>query len=270
MTFHGRVDIQKHLAKHSPNHPFAHEQISFVPTRSHSETGLSENTSKESSSLGEHMTKKLPVKFLLRIKSILRESEGSGSFTEVTALPDGTTATYTFPHAVGMAWFVRSGSYGAKFGPIPKWALTCHPYHRACLCTLALDWHTELPDERPEPSSDDEARIARMRELDNRARERSQTRKRKPNPVSDAIRSAVLRASKLEGAKKPFHLYGRGHEPRVTLDRSLAQVLREMDIPSVKFSRYGPKKEYPLRVFQRAAKILRTKQGLALTGYWET
>lgn len=32
MAYLGRVDLQKYLAEHSPNHPFAHSQISLVPS----------------------------------------------------------------------------------------------------------------------------------------------------------------------------------------------------------------------------------------------
>lgn len=51
MTLHLNVDLSKVLG---PNHPFAHEQISFVPTRSRFETDSSENTSKATGSSSAH------------------------------------------------------------------------------------------------------------------------------------------------------------------------------------------------------------------------
>lgn len=40
------------------------------------------------------------------------------------------------------------------------------------------------------------------------------------------IREEVVNASRVEEAKGPFNLFGRGCEPRVTLDRTMAGILR--------------------------------------------
>lgn len=71
--------------------------------------------------------------------------------------------------------------------------------------------------------------------------------------MNDEIRRALLAAARAEGALAPFALSGRGHEPRLTLDRRLAAVVRSLDLPHVVMSGYGANKHYPLRVFERAA-----------------
>jgi len=43
-----------------------------------------------------------------------------------------------------------------------------------------------------------------------------------------AIRKAVLKAAAQERRKAAFNLFGRGYEPRVTLDRSVAAILRRV------------------------------------------
>lgn len=68
------------------------------------------------------------------------------------------------------------------------------------------------------------------------------------------IRKAVLEAVKRE--KGPFNIFGRGSEPRVTLDRQLAGVLRGLDIPRIYISGYGANYYYPTRVFKTTQKIL--------------
>lgn len=78
---------------------------------------------------------------------------------------------------------------------------------------------------------------------------------------NDAIRAAVLGASSLEEKKAPFQLFGRGHEPRVTLDRRLAAALRGVTIPSVNISGYGANNYYPRRVFITAVRILNKTMG---------
>lgn len=75
------------------------------------------------------------------------------------------------------------------------------------------------------------------------------------------IRQAVLAAAQQEGAKRAFNLSGRGHEPRLTLDRSLAQVLSGLEIPSVYISGYGANNHYPQRVLISAAKLLKRRLG---------
>lgn len=47
MAFLGRVDTQEHLAKRSPNHPFAHAQISFGQTQGPLLNNSSQTTSPE-------------------------------------------------------------------------------------------------------------------------------------------------------------------------------------------------------------------------------
>jgi hypothetical protein len=74
-----------------------------------------------------------------------------------------------------------------------------------------------------------------------------------PTDVNDEIRRALLEAARAEVARAPFTLSGRGHEPRVTLDRRLAGVVRSLDLPHVVISGYGANKHYPLRIFERAA-----------------
>jgi hypothetical protein len=73
---------------------------------------------------------------------------------------------------------------------------------------------------------------------------------------NQAICEAVDKAVALEEKKQPFSLSGRGHEPRVTLDASLARVLRDASIPAVHISGYGANTHYPARVFDRARQIL--------------
>jgi len=74
-----------------------------------------------------------------------------------------------------------------------------------------------------------------------------------------AIRNAVLKAVAQEQRKAAFNLFGRGHEPRVSLSVSVAALLRDVRIPCVHFSGWGPNYFYPRRVFVTAIKILRRK-----------
>jgi len=71
------------------------------------------------------------------------------------------------------------------------------------------------------------------------------------------IRKAVLEAVEIE--KGPFNIFGRGSEPRVTLDRRLAAVLRGLDIPRIYISGYGANYYYPTRVLETAQKLLEGK-----------
>lgn len=75
-----------------------------------------------------------------------------------------------------------------------------------------------------------------------------------------AIREFVLVAVAHEREAGDFRLHGRGHEPRVTLDRSMARILRGLDIPRVTISGFGANNHYPRRVFERA--IALSKQRL--------
>lgn len=62
------------------------------------------------------------------------------------------------------------------------------------------------------------------------------------------LRIAVLEEMNISA----FNLSGRGHEPRVILDRRLAGILRGAELPFVYISGYGANFHYPLRVFVRA------------------
>lgn len=73
------------------------------------------------------------------------------------------------------------------------------------------------------------------------------------------IREEILEAVKEEESIKPFNLFGRGHEFRVTLDRRLAAILRELNIPCVIISGYGANYYYPERVFKTAQNRLNQK-----------
>ena len=76
-----------------------------------------------------------------------------------------------------------------------------------------------------------------------------------------AIREAVLQAVAEEQRKSEFRLFGRGHEPRVSLRVSVAAVLRGLDIPRVYISGFGANYFYPTRVFAAAIRILKKKWG---------
>ena len=76
-----------------------------------------------------------------------------------------------------------------------------------------------------------------------------------------AIRKAVLKAAAQERRKAAFNLFGRGYEPRVTLDRSVAAILRGLDVPRVFIGGYGANYFYPRRVFLTAMRSLKRKFG---------
>jgi len=77
----------------------------------------------------------------------------------------------------------------------------------------------------------------------------------------DAIRRAVVAASRHEQQLGEFRLYGRGHEPRVQLCRSLAATLRGQPIPRVRICGHFPNMYYAERVFERAVELLRSELG---------
>jgi len=80
------------------------------------------------------------------------------------------------------------------------------------------------------------------------------------------IRDAFLKAMQLE--KGPFNLKGRGHEPRVTLDKQVAAILRGVDLPRLYISGYGANFYYPARLIARAAELLlKDKADLVLANY---
>lgn len=66
------------------------------------------------------------------------------------------------------------------------------------------------------------------------------------------IRYALEKACEREGKKQAFVLSGRGHEPRVTLNRSMAALLKQSTLPRVTISGYGANNYYPARVFTSA------------------
>lgn len=76
-----------------------------------------------------------------------------------------------------------------------------------------------------------------------------------------AIRDEIEKACGLERRKRGFNLSGRGHEPRITLNRRMAAILRSCDIPRVTISGYGANNHYPARVFERAMEALTTRLG---------
>ena len=82
-----------------------------------------------------------------------------------------------------------------------------------------------------------------------------------------AIRLAVAEAVKQEAKKKPFNLFGRGHEPRVTLDRRLATILRGQDIPRIHISGYGANYYYPRRVLETASELVEVRLGVSLIAF---
>ena len=93
--------------------------------------------------------------------------------------------------------------------------------------------------------------------------------RRKPTTRGEenqAIREAILNAVSLERKNAPFILVGRGHEPRLTLDQSLAAVLRGVRIPCFQTSGYGANQHYPARVFRRAQRMLRQTLGWSPIG----
>ena len=67
------------------------------------------------------------------------------------------------------------------------------------------------------------------------------------------IRDEVMQAAVNQALIGPFNLLGRGHEPRVTLDRQLAAILRDCALPKITITGYGANNFYPARVFQEAA-----------------
>lgn len=84
------------------------------------------------------------------------------------------------------------------------------------------------------------------------------TMSRLQKTLYELVRTWLQIAAIEEARIAPFNLSGRGHEPRVTLDRRLAAVLRETDLPFVCISGYGANYYYPRRVFERAQRQLLT------------
>ena len=84
------------------------------------------------------------------------------------------------------------------------------------------------------------------------------------------IRQAVLAAAQREGAKRAFNLSRRGHESRLTLDRSLAKILSGLEIPSVYISGYGANNHYPQRVLISAAKLMKRRLGWSPIAFYNS
>lgn len=77
------------------------------------------------------------------------------------------------------------------------------------------------------------------------------------------IRDEVAKACERESRKREFVLSGRGHEPRVTLNRTMAALLKQCSLPRVTISGYGANNFYPARVFTSARTALLRKLGWA-------
>src|SRR5579864_896212 len=77
-----------------------------------------------------------------------------------------------------------------------------------------------------------------------------------------AVRQAYLIAAQLELQRKPFNVFGRGHEPRITLGREDAAILRSVaSLPSnplhrVYIAGFGPKHYYAKRLVDTAERVL--------------
>lgn len=75
------------------------------------------------------------------------------------------------------------------------------------------------------------------------------------------IREHVKRAADSQAKRRAFALWGRGHEPRVTLDPRMAAVLRGVELPRVTISGFGANNFYPARVFAEASVSLQDHLG---------
>ena len=76
-------------------------------------------------------------------------------------------------------------------------------------------------------------------------------------------RDAIVKAFEREAKKAEFVLSGCGHEPRVTLNRSMAALLKRCNLPRVTISGYGANNFYPARAFTSARTALLRKLGWA-------
>lgn len=76
-----------------------------------------------------------------------------------------------------------------------------------------------------------------------------------PGPAPEQVREAFQAA--LENYDYKSKLSGRGHAPRVSLNRKTAAALRGTDLPRVHISGYGANWYYPLSLVEAAAKILK-------------
>lgn len=70
------------------------------------------------------------------------------------------------------------------------------------------------------------------------------------------VREEVTNAARRQGQIAPFNLSGHGHEPRLSLDRRLAAILRSCPLPNVNISGFGANNFYPARIFIDASEGL--------------
>lgn len=76
-------------------------------------------------------------------------------------------------------------------------------------------------------------------------------------------RDAIVKAFEREAKKAEFELSERGYEPRVTLNRSMAALLKQCNLPRVTISSNGANNFYPTSAFTSAKKALLRKLGWA-------
>jgi hypothetical protein len=87
--------------------------------------------------------------FLERISEILMKPPTTGQFSECYELPNGTTANHRFSLAVGIGYQRDHRQYKTQLGELPNWVSMLHPFHRRCLCQLALAQAHPLPEKFP-------------------------------------------------------------------------------------------------------------------------
>lgn len=74
-------------------------------------------------------------------------------------------------------------------------------------------------------------------------------------------RDAIVKAFEREAKKAEFVLSGRGHEPRVTLNRSMAALLKQCNLPRVTISGFGANNVNPASTFTLAKMAFLGKLG---------
>ena len=84
---------------------------------------------------------------------------------------------------------------------------------------------------------------------------------RERRAFNERLCEVVKTAEKAERRRRTFTITGRGHEPRVSLSRSVATALRGVDLHRYTTSGYCSQSFYPTRVFVRAAKMLEAEFG---------
>lgn len=195
--------------------------------------------------------------FQTRIAQLLALTPGGGAFREHHTADDGTKITHECSQAAGLGSIAHASQYVSRFGPLPRWVAVLHPYHRMLLCKLAVERGFELPSLRPDAGTDHLSSSASSTVLATPPA----VRKRATDPLFEMIRAALTEAAAREERRAAFRLSGRGHEPRVSLDRQLARVIRGIGLPCCRISGYGPSLYYPSRVFDRAAESLKAAAG---------